>query len=194
MLSQRTSLTPIRLLILLLMAVAALFVALSSQATIMQRLEIEELTRNSSDVFHGQIISTETYWNPEHTRIYTAAHLRINESFKSSNNGATKRGNLVKVVQLGGEKDGVRMDYAGRPEFTAGESVVLFATRNRNNELTVVALKQGKMHVEGQTVIRDFSGLTLLNGTKAGKELPGLKATSTQLTLDELRQRIARTR
>ncbi|MEO6724100.1 MAG: hypothetical protein ABIU20_03720 [Blastocatellia bacterium] len=159
----------------------------------MQRLEIEELVRNSSDVFHGQIVSTETYWNAEHTRIYTGVRIHINETLK----GIVKRGDLVKVVQLGGEKDGVRMDYAGRPEFAMGESAVLFTTRNRNNDLTVVALKQGKMRVEGQTVTRDFSGLTLINGTKAGKDLQPLKSsptqlTSVQLTMDELRQRVAR--
>jgi hypothetical protein len=190
MLSQRISLTPIRLLLLLLLAVAVLFIALSSQATIMQRLEVEELARNSSDIFHGQIVSTETYWNAEHTRIYTAARVRINETLK----GAAKRGDTIKVVQLGGEKDGVRMDYAGRPEFVVGESAVLFTTRSRAGELTVVALKQGKMRVEGQTVIRDFSGLTLLDGAKAGKQLVPAKALPTQLTMDELRQRVARAR
>lgn len=188
MLSQRISLTSIRLLLLLLLVVAVLFIALSSQATIMQRLEVEELARNSSDVFQGQIVSSETYWNAEHTRIYTGARVRINETLK----GATKRGDVVKVVQLGGEKDGVRMDYAGRPEFVAGESAVLFTTRSRAGELTIVALKQGKMRVEGQTVIRDFSGLTLLNGTKWGKQLQPVKASPVHLTMDELRQRVAR--
>ena len=188
MLSQRISLTPIRLLLLLLLAVAVLFIALSSQATIMQRLEVEELTRNSSDVFHGQTVSTEIYWNAEHTRIYTSASVRINETLK----GSAKRGDVVKVVQLGGEKDGVMIDYAGRPEFAVGESVVLFTTRTRAGELTIVALKQGKMRVEGQTVIRDFSGLTLLDSGKAGKGLQPAKASPTRLTMDELRQRIAR--
>ncbi|MEP7340049.1 MAG: hypothetical protein ABI977_20085 [Acidobacteriota bacterium] len=154
----------------------------------MQRLEVEELARNSSDIFQGQIISSETYWNPEHTRIYTGARVRINETLK----GAAKRSDAVKIVQLGGEKDGVRMDYSGRPEFAVGESAVFFTTRNRTGELTVVALKQGKMRVEGQTVIRDFSGLTLLNGTKAGKQLQQAKASPVQLTMDELRQRVAR--
>jgi len=190
MLSQRSSLTPIRLLLLLLLAAAALFIALSSQATIMQRLEIEELTRSSSDIFHGQILSTETYWNAERTRIYTGVRARINESLK----GTTRRGETIKVVQLGGEKDGVKMDYAGRPEFSTGESVVLFTTRNRNNELTVVALKQGKMKVEGQTVTRDFSGVTLLDRTKSNADLQPVKAVPAQLTMDELRQRVARAR
>lgn len=188
MLSQRSSLTPIALLLLLLLAAAAIFLALSTQATIMQRLEIEELTRNSSDVFHGQVVSTETYWNAEHTRIYTGVQVRINETFR----GAARRGETVKVVQLGGEKDGSKTDYAGRPEFAVGESVVLFTTRTRNNDLTVVALKQGKMPVNGQTVTRDFSGLTLMERSKSGKELQAVNPSPVQLTLSELRQRIAR--
>jgi hypothetical protein len=188
MLSQSSSLTPVALLVLLLLAAAAIFLALSTQATIMQRLEIEELARNSSNVFHGQIISTQTYWNAEHTRIYTGVNVRIQESFR----GGLRPGETIKVVQLGGEKDGSKTDYAGRPEFTAGESVVLFTTRNRNNELTVVALKQGKLLVDGQTVTRDFSGLTLMERSKSGKELQSVKASPTQLTLDELRQRVAR--
>ena len=188
MLSQRSSLTPITLLLLLLLAAAAIFLALSAQATIMQRLEIEELTRNSSDIFHGQITSTQTYWNAEHTRIYTGVTVRINETFK----GAARRGETIKVVQLGGEKDGRKTDYAGRPEFAAGESVVLFTTRTRSNELTVVALKQGKMSVNGEYVTRDFSGLTLMERSQSGRELQPVKAAAVQLTLTELRQRISR--
>jgi len=188
MLSQRSSLTPIVLLLLLLLAAAAIFLALSTQATVMQRLEVEELTRNSSDVFQGQIVSTQTYWNAEHTRIYTGVNVHINESFK----GAARRGETVKVVQLGGEKDGSKTEYAGRPEFAAGESVVLFTTRTRSNELTVVALKQGKMRVDGQMVTRDFSGLSLIDRSKSGRELLPVKASPIQLTLSELRQRIAR--
>ena len=133
---------------LLFLITATLFSSLSTQATIMQRLEIEELTRHSSDVFHGQILSTQSYWNADHTRIYTGVNVRVAETFK----GLARSGETIKVVQLGGEKDGFKTDYAGRPEFTAGETVVLFATRNRQNELTVVGLKQGKMSVNGQSV------------------------------------------
>jgi hypothetical protein len=154
----------------------------------MQHLEVEELARHSTDVFHGQVVSTETYWNPERTRIYTGVQVRVTETLK----GAARSGDLVKVVQLGGEKDGSRTDYAGRPEFASGESVILFTTRTRKNELTIVALKQGKMQVNGQTVTRDFSGLTLIDRSKSGKQLQPVKMSSTQLTLTELRQRVAR--
>ena len=190
MMSQRHSLTPGRLLLLLLIGALALFVVLSTQATIMQRLEIEELTRLSTDVFHGQVIATETRWNPERTRIYTDVRLRINETFK----GAAKRSETVTVVQLGGEKDGRRLDYAGRPEFTAGETIVLFTTRTRANDLTVVALKQGKLQVAGNEAVRDFAGLTIVERAPAGKRLQPVAAKPERLTLDELRTRISRAR
>lgn len=186
MISQRQSLTPAQLLLLLLFAAMLLFVALSTQATTMQRLEIEELTRLSTDVFQGQVIATETRWNAEHTRIYTDVRVRINEAFK----GAIKRSETVTVVQLGGEKDGRKLDYAGRPEFTAGEAVVLFTTRTRANDLTIVALKQGKLHVAGNEATRDFTGLTLVERALSGGKLQPVAAKPERLTLDDLRARI----
>lgn len=184
--SQCLSLKTIALL-LMFFGAAAFFSESSVKATIMQRLEVEELARNSTDVFHGQIASTQTYWNAEHTRIYTGVNVRINENFK----GSALRGETIRVTQLGGEKDGFKTDYAGRPEFTVGESVVLFTTRTRNNELTVVGLKQGKMLVNGQSVIRDFSGIVMMERSKSGKELQPLKISSMQFPLSELRRRVS---
>jgi hypothetical protein len=155
----------------------------------MQYLEIEELTRLSSDIFHGQIISTETQWNAERTRIYTHVRVRIDEPLK----GSTRRSETVTVIQLGGEKDGIKMDYAGRPEFSAGESVVLFTTRGNNHNFTVIALKQGKMRVEGGEVKREFSGLTLVDRASNGNLRP-VAVRPTRMMFDELRNRIARTR
>ena len=185
--SQHFSRNVIALFVLFVPA-AIFFFGSSANATIMQRLEIEELARNSTDVFHGQILSTQVYWNAEHTRIYTGVNVRISETFK----GTGRPGNTIRVVQLGGEKDGFKTDYAGRPDFTAGESVVLFTTRTRNNELTVVGLKQGKMLVNGQTVTRDFSGLMMLGRSKPGKTPQLVKLTTMQLTLSELRQQVSR--
>ncbi len=186
MLSHCSSLKTIALLLVIFIAAETFFSDSSVKATMMQFLEIEELARNSTDVFHGQVVSAQTYWNAEHTRIYTGVNVRISEAFK----GSARRGETVRVVQLGGEKNGFKTDYAGRPEFTAGESLVLFTTRTRNNELTVVGLKQGKMLVNGQSATRDFSGLVLMDRSKSGKELQPLKITSMQLMMSELRQRV----
>ncbi len=172
----------------LIACVLAGFAVLPAHATIMQYLEVEDLTRLSSDVFHGQVIATETYWNAERTRIYTRVRMRIDEPLK----GSTRRSEIVTVTQLGGEKDGIRMDYAGRPEFSAGESAVLFTIHGKNNDFIVVALKQGKMRIEGGEVRRDFSGITLVDRAGSGKNLQPIKPT--RMMFDELRSRIARTR
>jgi hypothetical protein len=160
-----------------------------ARATIMQYLEIEELTRLSSDIFYGQVVSTNVYWNAERTHIYTAVRVRVNETFK----GSTRRDQIVTVTQPGGEKDGIRMDYVGRPEFAVGESVALFTIRGKRNDFIVVGLKQGKMRVERGEVIRDFSGLALVDGVGRGKSLRSVNLKSMRLTMDELRNRIART-
>ncbi|MCG3163234.1 MAG: hypothetical protein JMDDDDMK_04619 [Acidobacteria bacterium] len=175
-----------------LLLIAALTTGLitTANATIMQYLDIEDLTRLSSDIFHGQVVSTSVYWNAERTSIYTAIRVRIGETFK----GSTRRDQIVTVTQPGGEKDGIRMDYAGRPEFAAGESVALFTIRGKRDDFIVVGLKQGKMRVERSEVIRDFSGITLVDGAGRGKSLRPVNLKSTRLTVDELRNRIARVR
>ncbi len=188
--SLRLSKSLSRLLLATLMIAAAMIAAMRADATIMQYLEIEDLTRLSSDVFHGRIISTDTFWNAERTHIYTSVRVRVGESFK----GSTRRDQVVVVTQLGGEKDGVKMDYAGRPEFAAGEAVALFTARGKRGDFIVVALKQGKLRVEGSEVVRDFSGITLVDHPHRGRSLRSIAPKSTRLTMDELRNRIARAR
>lgn len=163
-----------------------LLAAIPARATIMQYMDVEELTKLSSEVFHGQVISTSVDWNAERTRIYTTVRVRIQESFK----GGLRRDQIVTVTQLGGEKDGLRMDYVGRPEFTAGESVALFTVRGKRDDFIVVGLKQGKMRVEGSEVKRDFTGLMLVDSAAGGGALRPITPKTTRLTLNELRTRV----
>jgi hypothetical protein len=179
-----------RLRLLLLASLLAALMVLPAHATVMQFLAVEDLTRLSSDVFYGRVISTETEWNAQRTRIYTRISVRIDETFK----GSLGRSQIVTVIQLGGKKDGVTWDYSGRPVFSVGESVVLFTTRGKNNNLTVVGLKQGKMQVVGSEVRRDFSGITMVQRSADGRGLQQLAVKPVRMTIDELRNRIAATR
>lgn len=163
-----------------------------AQATVMRYLAVEELARLATEVFQGQVVSTKVYWDEGHTCIYTAVRVQINESFK----GAAKRGEIVTITQLGGELDGRRLDYGGRPVFNAGEAVVLFTKPGRHRDLIVIGMKQGKLRVTGAEAVRDFSGLTLLEKTAAAQTgqaaaLGQPVRVQTQLSLAELRQRIA---
>jgi hypothetical protein len=156
----------------------------------MRYLAVEELAGLSSDVIRGQIIAVNVYWDANHKRIYTAARVRVRETFK----GQTRPDQTITVTQPGGEKDGVRMDYAGRPEFATGEEVALFAVRGDHDDFIVVGLKQGKMRIEKEEVVRDFSGVLLVEGAGDGKRLRPLPLKTVRLTMDEFRTRIARGR
>jgi hypothetical protein len=160
-----------------------------ARATMMKYLSVEDLTRNASDVFQGQVVSTRSYWDAERTRIFTAVRVQLSECYK----GTAKRGQVVTITQLGGELDGRRLDYAGRPEFAVGEAVVLFTKAGRQGDFVVVGLKQGMLRVKGDQALRDFSGITLLDSTGALKQSRPVPV-QTRVSLDELRQRIASAR
>jgi hypothetical protein len=180
----------LRLRLVLLASLLAALMMLPARATVTRYLAVEDLTRLSTDVFHGQVISTTTEWNAERTRIHTRISVRIDEAFK----GSLGRSETVTVTQLGGEKDGFKLDYSGRPVFSVGESVVLFTTRGKNNNFIVVGLKQGKMQVAGGEVRRDFSGMTMVQRSPGGRGLQQLTVRPERMTIDELRNRIAATR
>jgi hypothetical protein len=179
-----------RMRLFLLASLLAALMVLPAQATIMQYLAVEDLTRLSSDVLYGQVISTETDWNAERTRIYTRIRVRVDEALK----GTVGHSETVTVTQLGGKIGGARLDYAGRPVFSVGERVVLFTTRGKNNDFIVVGLKQGKMQVVGDEVRRDFSGITMVQRSASGRELQQLTVRPERMAIDELRKRIAATR
>jgi hypothetical protein len=175
---------------LLLASALSLCLLVDARATIMRYLEIEDLTRLSTDIFQGHVLSTSTYWNDEHTKIYTEVRFQVKATFK----GGVAASQTVTITQLGGEKDGVMLDFAGRPEFREGEESVLFTTRGKRSDFVVMGLKQGKMQVEGNEVVRDLSGLTLVERESTGRTLQTVQPKRTRFALDELRRRISNTR
>lgn len=175
---------------LLLVSLITLTVTFDAQATIMRYLEVEDLTRLSSDVFQGYVLSSHTYWNDEHTKIYTEVRFQVKAAFK----GGVAAGQTVTITQLGGEKDGVMLDFAGRPEFKDGEESILFTTRGKKSDFVVMGMKQGKMRVDGNEVVRDLSGITLVERESTGNSLQTVQPKRTRFALDELRHRISITR
>jgi hypothetical protein len=174
----------------LLASLLAALIVIPSHATTMEFFTPEQLASRSSDVFYGQVISTETYWNADRTRIYTRVHVLISETFK----GSLRSSETVTVTQFGGEKDGFRWACPVCPEFSAGEKLVLFTTRGKNNNLIVVGLKQGKMTVDGGEVKRDLSGITFVERTPNGRGLRQIAVRPERMTIDQLRKRIGATR
>jgi hypothetical protein len=163
----------------------------NTEATLMKYLEIEDLTRLSAEVIHGTSLSSKVYWDSNHQRILTDTRVQVSECLK----GKTKPGTVITVTQLGGELDGIRMDYSGRPTFSLNEEVVLFTQPNAKNQYIVVGLKQGKLLVKGNEVLRDLGGITFvdaeINSSKSLSQTKGRKVVQTRYAISELRSRIA---
>jgi hypothetical protein len=162
----------------------------SAEATLMKYLEVEDLARLATEVIHGQVVSTKTYWDDAHKNILTGINVQVSDCYK----GKAARGAVVSLVQLGGTLDGLTMDYSGRPIFRTGEDIVVFARPNQRNELLVVGLKQGKLAVRGNEAVRELSGVSFVDADLAPTAAAGRKTVQMRYALNELRDRVARVR
>ena len=76
----------------------------------------------------------------------------------------------------------------------AGVSVP-FYHQHRENEETYVFLKgSGQMQVDGETVVRDFSGITLVTRNSSATNVQPQQNPTTRISINELRTRITRAR
>ena len=66
---------------------ALLFLACSAtmaSATQVVQLDTRGLVRSSHDIVIGEVTASRSYWNPEHSRIFTDITVRIAESLKGA--------------------------------------------------------------------------------------------------------------
>ena len=164
----------------------------SAEATLMKYLEVEDLARLATEVIHGEVVSTKTYWDDAHKNILTGISVQVSDCYK----GKATRGATVSLVQLGGTLDGLTMDYSGRPTFHTGENLVVFARPNQHNDLLVVGLKQGKLAVRGNEAVRELSGVSFVDAdlNPTANRSASRKTVQMRYSLNELRDRVARVR
>jgi hypothetical protein len=109
-------------------------------ATVVVRLEIEELAPLSDLVVVGKVTKIESTWNQEQTKIYTKVWIQTEEVLKGPNQLEP-----VLVKTLGGEVDGVNANFVGAPSFVRGERVLLFLELRTDGEgYLTVGMYQGK--------------------------------------------------
>lgn len=131
--------TPLRRILAVLVL---LFVSLPATATQVEYLPIETLGSESPVVVRGEVTDVRTFWNEDRTRILTETTVRVDERFK----GPASR--EVRIVQLGGELEGVRMTVAGALEWIPGEEVVLFLEDSLPGRYRVAGFSQGRFDVQ----------------------------------------------
>jgi hypothetical protein len=128
----------------LLFAVSvAVLMAASGSATTLVRMSLDQLAEASTEIIRGRVISQETRWNPEHTRIYTYTTLALEQSYKGN------PPSLLVVQQPGGRIGNVHVFVAGTVQFHAQVGYVLFLERSAadSSKFLLVGMMQGAYRI-----------------------------------------------
>lgn len=158
-----------------------------AQATSFVERPFPETVQEAPVIVRGTVGASTTDWGKEGDggrRIFTYWDLRVGEVLKGA--VTAKRGELLKIREMGGEKDGMGMQVAGAANFSAAEEVVVFLSeRNSENSYDVWGLMMGKLNVK-----TDAEGRETLSGASITGE-HGDYPHASSWTMDSLRKLIA---
>jgi hypothetical protein len=98
--------------------------AAAAPATTLVRMSLDQLAEASTEIIRGHVVSQQTLWNPDHTRIYTYTTLALEQTYKGNPPSA------VVVQQPGGTIGKVRVFVAGTIQFHLQAGYVLFLERS----------------------------------------------------------------
>lgn len=122
--------------------VLALAVPALAMATSGRQQTLDGLTKASSEVVRGRVVSKESRWNEDRTLIVTDVVLQVTEAFKG------RDASQVTLEVFGGRVDDLVLEVVGGPNFKLGEDVLVFARRGADGRLRLPGLWQAKFTVE----------------------------------------------
>lgn len=149
-----------------------LFPCLSLEATTVEKLSLEELTRKSQKILVGRCVSTESRWNEKNTLILTFSKFSVSEDLKGESGG------WVTVMTVGGTVNGITQTVAGTPQFAPDDEAILFLEATKSSHWQPVGLSQGRFRIlkesgAGQPeVAHDLSGLELYDASAQTASVP----------------------
>ena len=111
-------------------------------ATILERLDLDDLTAESSAVVHGKIVASRVEWNRNRTLIFTVYTVQPLEYLKG------RLGPIFELYEPGGALDGLAMSVAGVPSFPVGQEAVLFVWTDPQGQHQVTGYEQGTLPVQ----------------------------------------------
>lgn len=175
--------------LLLSVAVASLVATPQLWATTLVRLSLEQLTQASTAIVQGRVISQESRWNPEHTRIFTYTSIAVSQADKGN------PPSTFVIEQPGGKVGNIHTFVAGVVHFRPETEYMLFlepSSRDASQYL-VVGMVQGALRIYRDAAthqprvilpLGSITHLTRKGATKATVQGP-------TVPLNEFRQQIA---
>jgi hypothetical protein len=171
-----------------LVGLLALF-AIQLCATTVVPMSVEQLTMSSTQIVRARAITSQSSWDAEHAHIYTFTSFESLEDLKGA------RSSQLVVRQMGGRVGNIEQRVAGVRRWQAGDESVLFLRPSEvgGGVMAVVGLFQGNFAVKRNML----SEAVVMNGVPDAMQYdPATHASShfrsSQITLSELRQRVAR--
>jgi hypothetical protein len=101
-----------------------------------------ELGDEASLVVRGRVEQVRSFWSPNHTKILTEILVKVEEDYKGQAPGQ------VRILQLGGVVDGVRVTVSGALHWQSKEEVLLFLEPYTADSYQVSGFSQGKFSVQ----------------------------------------------
>jgi len=125
------------------LAIALLFCSLSAtiSATSFIAADLSAITREAQTIARGRVISVESRWSDDRSRIETLVTLEPETYLKGT------LGSSVEFVVPGGRLGRYRSIVVGAPSFEAGQRVIVFLAGGAPNLPHVIGLSQGLFRV-----------------------------------------------
>lgn len=176
---------------ILVMAIAAVFCGLLStpaHSTQVIPRSYEELGKDSALVVRGTVDGVRSFWSPNRTKILTEILVSVEEDYK----GQAPR--QVRILQLGGVVDNVRVTVSGALHWQSKEEVLLFLEPYTADAYQVSGFSQGKFAIERDPVTGkayvsrgalDGIEWAPTNSTKTVSPLQTVKKLSLDMFLDD---------
>lgn len=162
-------------------------------ATIVQALDLEQLSKKADVVVHGDVVDQKTNWNTTRSRIYTVTRVRIRDPLK----GPHKKGAVIEIRQLGGTVGEITQSIVGNARLSPAEEVLLFLNHDPEKQRHyIVGMAQGKYAIDRSgkpAVVRhDLRGLALadLDDGRLNNLKHGTDEKSDAITVAQFKRRI----
>ena len=157
-------------------ALLCVFVSAAALATQLEARSLAQLGHDAQLVVQGSVRGTRSYWNEDRTRILTEVEFEVAHAHKG------QAPHVVRVLQMGGVVDGVRMTMHGAPQWQAQQAMLLFLEPATRDAYRLSGFTQGRFEL-----LQDpRSGELVAKRSLFGAELVGKGEPALQMSLRDL--------
>ncbi len=103
--------------------------------------QIKQLTKSSDLIIVGKVLSKKSFWNHDKSRIFTDVSIEAEEYLKG------KSSPNITITVPGGEIGEIGELYTHMPKFDDEEEMILFAQKDKKNQLRVTEGELGKIRL-----------------------------------------------